>query len=47
LQARKLHVERGGEGFDSEGLGQAGHAFEQDVAVGEQTDDQPFSQIIR
>ena len=37
---------RGGEGFDREGLGQAGHAFEQDVAVGEQADDQPLGQII-
>ena len=36
----------GGQGFDGERLGQAGHAFEQDVAVGEQADDQPFGQII-
>ena len=37
---------RGGEGFDGEGLGQAGHAFEEDMAVGEQADDQPLGQII-
>ena len=36
----------GGQGFDRQRLGQAGHAFEQDVAVGEQADDQPFGQII-
>ncbi len=34
-----------GEGFDRQGLGQAGHAFEQDMAVGEQPDDQPFDQV--
>ena len=29
-----------------ERFGQAGHAFEQDVAVGQQADDQPLDQII-
>ena len=37
---------RGGQGFDRQRLGQAGHAFEQDVAVGEQADDQPLGQIV-
>ena len=32
--------------FDRERLGQAGHAFEQHVAVGQQADDQPLDQIF-
>ena len=35
-----------GQGLDGKGFGQAGHAFEQDVAVGQQADDQAFDQII-
>ena len=35
-----------GQRFDGERLGQARHAFEQDVAVGEQADDQPLDQIV-
>ena len=31
--------------FDGERFGQSRHAFEQDVAVGEQSNDQPFDQI--
>ena len=32
--------------FHRERLGEAGHAFEEDVAVGQQADDQPLGQII-
>ena len=38
----KLRVDRVGERLDGERLGQAGHAFEQHVAVGEQADQQPL-----
>ena len=37
---------RAGERLDGEGLGQAGHAFEQDVAVGEQADEQAVDQPV-
>jgi hypothetical protein len=33
------------ERLDREGLGQAGHAFEEDVAVGEQADEQPLDHV--
>jgi hypothetical protein len=46
LQAREFHVDAGGQRFHGEGFGQAGHAFEQHVAVGQQADDQPLGQII-
>ncbi len=32
--------------FDGERLGQAGHAFEQDVTVGEQAEEQPIDEIF-
>ncbi len=35
LKAGKLHADGGGEDLDGEGLGQAGDAFEEDMAVGE------------
>ena len=40
-----LTLMAGGERLDGERLGQAGHAFEQDVAVGQQADDEPLDQI--
>ena len=40
---RGLHGRR--ERADGQGLGQAGHAFEQHVAVGEQADQQPVHQF--
>ena len=46
LQARKFHVHAVRQRFHGERLGQAGHAFEQDMAVGQQADDQPLGQII-
>ena len=46
LQAREFDVHAVGQRFDGERLGQAGHAFEQHVAVGQQADDQPLGQII-
>ena len=36
----------GGQRADGQGFGQAGHAFEQDVAVGEQADQQPVHQLF-
>ena len=46
LQAREFHADARGHGFHGESLGQAGHAFEQDVAVGQQADDQPLGEIL-
>ena len=45
LQAGEFHAQAGGQGFDGQGFGQAGHAFEQHVAIGEQANDQSFDQI--
>ena len=42
LQAGELDVDGRGEGLDRERLGQAGHALQQNVSVGQQADDQPF-----
>ncbi len=36
----------GGQGLERQGFGQAGHAFQQDVAVGEQGDQQPVEQVL-
>jgi len=41
-----LHAEGGAEGFDEEGLGEAGHTFEQHVAVGEEGDQQPLHGVV-
>ena len=46
LQAREFDVHAVGQRFHGKRFGQAGHAFEQDVAVGQQADDQPLGQII-
>ena len=46
LQAREFHVHAVRQRFHGERLGQAGHAFEEDVAVGQQADDEPLGQII-
>ncbi len=47
LQAGELHVDaRCASDFHRECFGQAGHAFEQHVAVGQQADDQPLDQIF-
>ena len=40
------HAIAGGERLDRQRLGQAGHAFEQDVAVGEQPDEQAVDQML-
>ena len=46
LQAREFDVHAVRQRFHGECLGQAGHAFEEDVAVGQQADDQPLGEII-
>jgi hypothetical protein len=46
LQAREFDAEGLRERFHGERLGEAGHAFEEDVAVGEQADDEAFGEII-
>ncbi len=46
LQALEVHVDAGGQGFERQGLGEARHAFQQDVAVGEQRDQQPVEQVL-
>ncbi len=39
LDAMKLKAEEAAEGFDDEGFGDAGYAFEEDVALAEQGDE--------
>ena len=46
LDAVKGGMDGGGQGADAHGLGQTGHAFEQDVAVGQQPDQQPVHQLL-
>jgi hypothetical protein len=46
LQTREFDVEAGSQRLDGQSLGQSGHAFEQDVAVGEQPDGQALDQIV-
>ena len=46
LDAMEGGLDRGRQGADGQGLGQAGHAFEQDVAVGQQPDQQPVHQLL-
>ena len=45
LEPGEFDVKAIGEGFDREGLGQARDAFEEDVAVGQQANDQAFDQV--
>ena len=42
LDALKLGADHVGESLDGQGLGQAGHALQQDVAVGQQRNQQPL-----
>jgi hypothetical protein len=46
LHALKLDAEGRTEGFDEQRLGEAGHAFKQDVAVGEERNEQAFDDGI-
>ncbi len=46
LQAREFHADTIRHGFHGERLGQTGHAFQEDVAVGEQADDESLSEIL-
>ena len=46
LDAMELGLHRRRERADGQRLGQAGHAFEQDVAVGEQADEQPVHELF-
>ena len=46
LQARKARVDGGRQGFDRKGLGQSGDPFEQDVAIGQQPDNEPLDQVF-
>jgi hypothetical protein len=46
LDAMEGGMDGGGQGADAHGLGQAGHAFEQHVAVGQQPDQQPVHQLF-
>jgi hypothetical protein len=46
LQARKFHADARGHGFHRQSFGKPRHAFEEDVAVGQQADDEAFGQII-
>ena len=46
LDALELDAEGGAKGFDKERLGEAGHALEQHVAIGQQGDQQAFDDGI-
>ena len=46
LDAMKLRLHRRRERADGQRLGQSGHAFEQDVAVGQQADEQPVNELF-
>ena len=46
LNALEPGVDDGGERFDREGFGQAGHTFQQDVAADEETGDYAFDDIF-
>jgi len=46
LDAAELGVDSLGQGFNSQCLSEAGHAFQQDVAVGEQTDEQAVEHLM-
>jgi hypothetical protein len=45
LNALEIGPDRVGQSLHRAGLGQSGHAFDQDVALGEQADQQSFHQI--
>lgn len=42
LDAFEIDAEGSGKAFDQEGFGQAGHAFEENVTVGQEGDEEPF-----
>ena len=46
LDAMERGMDGRGQGADAHGLGQAGHAFEQHVAIGQQPDQQPVHQLL-
>ena len=46
LEAAEPGVDSGGEGFDGEGFGQAGNALEQDMAIGEEADEETFDKVF-
>ena len=46
LDAPELDAERLSQGVDGQGLGQAGHPFDQEVAPGEQDDHHPLQQAV-
>ena len=46
LEAGEFDAEAGRQRFDRESFGEAGDAFEEDVAVGEEPDDEPFDEIL-
>ena len=46
LDAPELDAERLGQGVDRQGLGQAGHPFDQEVAAGQEDDHHPLQQAV-
>jgi hypothetical protein len=46
LDALELHAQRAAEAAHEEGLGEAGHALEEDVAVGEEGDEQALDNLV-
>ena len=46
LDALEARLDAGAQGLDGQGLGEAGHAFEQHVAVGEQADEQAVHEVF-
>ena len=46
LDAAQFTPDRLSQGFDGQGFGKSGYAFEQDMAVGQQSDQQAIQQIL-
>ncbi len=46
LDALEFGLDGGGEGADGEGFGEAGNAFEEDVAIGEESDEEAIDEVI-
>jgi hypothetical protein len=46
LDALELHAEGGAQGLDQQRLGQAGHALEEDVAAGQEGDEEPLDRGV-
>ena len=46
MNAGEVGIDSAGHGFDGQSLGQAWHTFEQDVAIGQQANQQAFCHLF-